>query len=128
MNVEFDVSELWPLADDLGASGSKVLAGVRGVVEKGAVNVKADMQREFASSGHAKHASKAIDYDVRVTFGGAVEAEIGFNKGKRQGALGNILAFGTSRNGPQGDITAGLRAEEPRMRDALIRLAVESLG
>lgn len=41
----------------------------------------------------------AISYDVRHT-GLGVEAEIGPDKGRPQGALGNIVEYGTSKNAP----------------------------
>ncbi|GEM_PF-2075383 len=126
--IDIDVSDLWPLAADLGASGERVLAGVRPIMEKTALNTKVGMQADFKTGGHAKHAWRAIDYDIQTTFGGSIEAEVGFNKGKRQGSLGNFLAFGSSRNGPIGDITAAARREEPSLAEHLIRLATESLN
>lgn len=124
---EFDVSEVDALATRLGGAGPRVLSGVRAVVEESAQAVEAQMRADFSGSRRARHFPRSIDHDVRVTFGGAVEAEIGPNKRKKQGALGNILAFGTSRNGPIADIMNSLRSQEPAMVKAMQELGAKAL-
>jgi hypothetical protein len=55
----------------------------------------------------------SISYDV--TEGpGVVEAEIGPDKGRPQGPLGNLLEFGSAHNPPHNDGGRALDDEEPR--------------
>ena len=92
----------------------QTVAEVSKIVAKGARHVKNQMRDEAKSSGHYKHFHRSISYDIR-----GLEAEIGPDKTKVQGALGNILYFGTSKNGPVLNIQAPLDAEEPRFVRAL---------
>jgi hypothetical protein len=48
-----------------------------------------------------------------------VGAEIGPDKNKPQGALGNLLEFGTSKQAGRQDGARALAAEEPRLIAAL---------
>ena len=122
MNVSMDVSEVGRLAADLGKAGPAVVPLARAVVEKGALNVKNGMARDATGIGHAPAFPRSITYDVR-----GLSAEIGPDKGRRQGALGNILAFGTSKNAPVWDHTAAIRREEPFFMQHLQRVAAEAL-
>ena len=60
----------------------------------------------------------AISYDSAYRLG-QVGYEIGPDKGRRGGALGNIYYFGTSRGGGSGDIDKPLNSEAPRLEKAL---------
>lgn len=114
MDVSFDTSDLTTLAADLGKAGRRATLGATKVIAAAAVKVKDGMRSDFSGSAHARLAPLAIDYTIR-----GLEAEIGFNKGKPQGALGNILAFGTSKNAPIADHTAALRRELPAVEKYL---------
>lgn len=107
-----DMSEALTLASDFGHAASATLAKVDAVVEKGALNIKNVLVSDAESSGHYKHFSRAITYD-RAYRPGEVRYEIGPDKFRQQGALGNILYFGTSHNGPVLDIEIGMRSEGP---------------
>ena len=65
------------------------------LVERTAVAVRDDMRRK--ARGHKRFRSfpSSITHDVR-----GLRAEIGPDKNKRQGPLGNILYFGTAKTGP----------------------------
>lgn len=118
--MTFDASELEQLSDDL-AEAVIDIADVRLVVQKGALNVKRDWQNAWSGLAHAPYLAAAVTYDTAVTASG-VEAEIGPDKSRRQGALGNLIEFGSANNGP---ITGGepaLQAEEPRFVEAMERL------
>lgn len=122
MNVDMDVSDVGRLAADLGKVGPRVVPLARAVVEKGALNVKDGMARDATGIGHAPAFPSSITYDVR-----GLSAEIGPDKNRRQGALGNILAFGTSKNAPVWNHTAALRREEPFFITQLQRVGAEAL-
>lgn len=122
-----DVSQLNRLVSDLSEAPTAVQRQAYPVVKKGAQNVKEGMARDFSGHAHAPHAPRAIDYDMRFSLRGSIEAEIGFNKSKPQGALGNILAFGTSKNAPVADIGASLTREGPNFEKALADIAAKAL-
>lgn len=119
------------LAADLERAAYTVARQVPGVVTKGAVKIKQDAARRISGHPHSPHYPQAIDFDVRssgVLLGdGWVEAEIGPDKRRRQGALGNILEYGTSRNAPIPHLAPALRAEEGPFTAALGDLAGDIL-
>jgi HK97 gp10 family phage protein len=108
MNI--DTSDLEKLADDLEQASKDILEEVKKVTAKGALNVKKDAQRRISGLAHAPAYPRSISYDVR-THGMVVEAEIGPDKNKRQGPLGNILEFGTVNNPPHPHLSPALDAE-----------------
>lgn len=117
--IEVDTSELRALAADLGRAPDKVQQGVRPVLAKGALNVKAEMQAAMRGSRHFGQIAPSISYDTKVD-GGGVEAEIGPDKGRAGGALANIAYFGTSRGGGTvPDPQVALTTEAPRFEQAL---------
>lgn len=128
--IGVDASELTQLAIDFGNASAKAVDEIDEVVEHGALKVKNHMAADARSSGYYKHFHRSISYD-RVTSINQVSYEIGPDKSRRgaQGALGNILYFGTSKNGPVLDIEAPLKAEEPHLvkhlADVAERLAAE---
>ena len=114
-----DASELRDFAVDLGRIGPKVQREVKGVVEKGAHNIKTTMSEDFSRSTHFRQVGKTISYDVNETADG-VEAEIGPNKHYRSARLANIAYFGGSRGGGGTvDVENGWRLEQPRFESAL---------
>jgi hypothetical protein len=119
-----DVAGLVRLAADLAASEAAVRQHGRAVVSKGALNVKRDWRANArATAGaHARLYPSSIGYDLHAA-AGLIEAVIGPDKGLPQGALGNLLEFGSVNNGPHNDGGRALLAEEPRFI-----AAVEALG
>lgn len=117
-----DMSEVTKLSHDLGKVPGRITREAEQITKKGAQNVKETMQAEAKSSGHYKHFAGSISYDRAMSVGG-VAYEVGPDKWRTQGALGNILYFGTSKNGPVLDIEAGLRKEAPNFEKHLADLA-----
>lgn len=114
------MSELDQLADDLG-SAKVDLGTMRAVVAKGAFNIKRDWQTAWAGLRHAPYLAGSVTYNTGVWAAG-VWAEIGPDKSRRQGALGNIVEFGTSKNAPTPGGEPALQAEEARFVQAITRL------
>lgn len=112
------VSGLNEVVAELDRAQSRMMPGVRAVVERGALNIKQDAARRASGLKHAPAYPQSISYDVHNTFGG-VTAEIGPDKGRRQGALGNILEFGTPNNAPRPHLNPALDVEEPKFVAAL---------
>lgn len=120
MNLEVNVDGAREVADELADVDA---ARFRPVVAKGALNVKNALQRAARSSGHYKHFHRSISYDLV----GDLEAEIGPDKDRIQGALGNILYFGTSKNAAVLDLDQALAREAPRFELALADVAEDIL-
>ena len=111
---------------DLDRAQSKSLPAVDAVVAKGALNVKKGAAKRIEGHPHAPAYPAAISYDTFHT-PGTSRAEIGPDKGKRQGALGNILEFGTVNNPPIPHLVPALDEEGPRFENAIGDLGVRLL-
>ncbi|HEY9411123.1 MAG TPA: hypothetical protein VIP77_16205 [Jiangellaceae bacterium] len=126
MTIHVDTSDLQRLVADLGEAAD-ILPDVRGVVAKGALNIKQDWRRRWSGLAHAPAIPNAITYDTKLTPHSA-EAEIGPDKSKRQGALGNLLEYGSIKNGPIPGGAPALAEETPKFEKALNDVAVKKLG
>lgn len=109
------------LADLKRAAGEAMLRQVEAVVKRGALNVKNDWRKNATETAgeHAPAYPYSITFDDPVRRGLTISAEVGPDKDKRQGALGNLLEYGSAHNPPHND---GLRAadkEHPRFERAL---------
>lgn len=111
--IDFDFSELDKLAADLVDAGENAGPHVRKAVEISARNVKEFWAENAKGMEHAPAFPASITYDMganhsllRNAFGGggasAVQAEIGPDKDRMQGALGNLIEFGSRNNSPMG--------------------------
>lgn len=110
--TDFDVSEFRALAADLGKASRKAFTEAEKVTKRAAQNIKTTMADDAKSSGAYKHFAGSISYDRAMSVG-MIAYEIGPDKGRTQGALGNILYFGTSKNGPVLNVEVGLAKEAP---------------
>ncbi|MET9479877.1 hypothetical protein [Streptomyces sp. NPDC006638] len=120
--------ELYQLANALERNVPQAEAEMTRIVTRGALNVKNGWRANAqASAGrHARLYPYTIGYDVTPIPGGA-SAEIGPDKGRPQGALGNILEFGTSRQAGHNDGGRALIAEHPQFEAHVLALT-ERLG
>lgn len=118
MRIDVDVDGADEIASDL-MSVDRLRPEFRKVVSKGALNIKNGLRDDAKSSGHYKHFHRSISYDMIDD----LKAEIGPDKDRIQGALGNILYFGTSKNAPVLNLNGPYEREEPRFRLALINVA-----
>lgn len=126
MNI-VDLTQVRRLAEDLADNtGPRLTSTVRLVVSKGALNVKTDAVRLISGHPRSRHYPASISYDLEVD-GHEVCAEIGPDKDRTQGALGNILEFGTSKNAPIPHLGPALALEEPRFADAVAEAAAKAL-
>src|SRR6478609_9905280 len=90
------------LAADLNRIRGRLQPAMKQVTSKGALNVKnAAKASILAQTSHhfVKQYPNSITYTITESTGVVVTAEIGPDKGKPQGALGNILEYGTPSNG-----------------------------
>nr|WP_119589186.1 hypothetical protein [Streptomyces scabiei] len=112
MSINANTRQLDELARVFRANGARAQVQARAVVARGALNVKnAWRANATASSGrHARLYPASISYDMRPHPTGA-SAEIGPDKGRPQGSLGNLLEFGSVNNPPHMDGARALAAE-----------------
>jgi hypothetical protein len=110
-----------PEADALAAEfrriRSRLKPEMRKVAVKAAMNVRDDARALIlaqASKGFVAQYPRSIGYTITESSGSQVTAEIGPDKERPQGALGNILEYGTSKNPPYPHLQPALVAETDR--------------
>lgn len=123
MDVSVEMDGLDRLVADLGKAGRKATLQARAVLQRGAVEVKKGMAADFTGHAHAAAIPRAIGYDVR-----GLEFEVGVDKDGPQGGLGNLLAFGSSKNAAVVDHTAALRRELPAIERFLADAGEDALS
>lgn len=106
------------LVADLDKAISTAIPEITGVLSKGAFNIKKDWQGSWKGLKHAPALPYAVTYDIVVT-PGAISAEIGPDKDRRQGALGNLLEYGSINNAPHPGGSPALDTEAPKFEAAL---------
>jgi hypothetical protein len=127
LEVKFTGSDqLDKLTRDLQKAISVAPAAARAVVQKGALNIKTDARNRVSGHKHIPAYPYSITYDTKETLFGAT-AEIGPDKDKRQGALGNIIEFGGIHSAPIPHMIPAGEAEQPRFEAAMEALALKSL-
>ncbi len=126
MSLRVDHGDLDRWALKLDQAVSEMPDEAAKVVEKGALNIKNDARRRAGGLRHAPAYPASITYDTRRGLRGP-EAEIGPDKGKRQGALGNLLEYGSVKNGPIPHMAPAAEAEGPKFERALEDLSAQLL-
>lgn len=123
-----DARELFQLATAFERNIPQAETQMAAIVTRGALNVKSGWRdNAIATAGrHARAYPYSISYDVTPIPGGA-RAEIGPDKGRKQGALGNLLEYGSSKNPPHNDGGRALLAEAPRFA-AQVAALTQRLG
>lgn len=120
------IKDLLDLAADLTDAGPVAMDKAHRVVQRGALNIKNDWRDGVSGLAHARALPSAITYDsFRSRF--TSEAEIGPDKDRPQGALGNLIEFGSVNNPPHGDGQRALDREEPRFIAALEQIVGDVL-
>lgn len=121
-------ADLDNLAQALEDAPNKVIKPIRASVKRGAQNIKTDAQNRARGLPHAPDYPQAITYDSHETPFGAW-AEIGPDKNRRQGSLGNLIEYGSVNNpGGRPHMRPAGEAEEPKLAQALENVAARILG
>lgn len=110
--IDFDFSELNKLGADLGEVPIIAAPNIRSAVQFTATLVKKEAAKSVGR-GRWSAAAAAIDYDLHGTTGarlGGISAEVGYNKGRAGGPLGNLREFGApaQNTGPSNDLLKAL--------------------
>jgi hypothetical protein len=93
-------------------------AEARKVVQHGLLNIKRDWRQRWSGYPHAPRLPYAISYEVKQ-LRGRIEGEVGPDKDKPQGALGNLFEFGSVKNAPIPGGAPALRTEQPKFERAM---------
>lgn len=126
MTIRAEHGDVDRLAADLGRVPEDAPAEAGRVVSRGALNIKRDAQGRVQGLKHAPAYPRSISYDTEVTATGA-EAEVGPDKHRRQGALGNLIEFGSVNNPPNPHMIPAADAELPRFEKAMTDLGARML-
>lgn len=119
---------LHELVHDLSAVSGLSDDRFKKVVGKGSLNIKNDWRRRWMGHSHIPTLPFAIGYDLFGLAGSEVASEIGPDKGKNQGPLGNLIEFGSENNAPIPGGLPALRTEEPRFVQAIADAAEKLLA
>lgn len=119
----FDFSELDKLAADLGEVPKNAGPNIRSAIQFTATLVKKEAAKSVGR-GRWSAAAAAIDYDLHGTTGarlGGISAEVGYNKGKSGGPLGNLREFGAPHRdlAPSNDLLNAARNNEADFQKGL---------
>lgn len=126
MTVTTSMEGLNELRAVLEGAGRDVVPEAKKVLSKAALNIKNDARKKASGIRHAPAYPRAIGYDTdwRDTLG---RAEIGPDKDKRQGALGNFLEYGDPRTPAQPHLGPALDYEAPNFERYLGQLGEDLL-
>jgi len=101
MTADADFSELNRLARDLSEVPKNSGPLLRKAVEVTSGKIKSSWRDRLKGSATLPGLPGAVSYDIEAT-GTTLAAEIGFDKSKPQGPLGNISEYGTPKVAPRG--------------------------
>lgn len=125
---DIDFREINELAADLGQVASNAGQYVRTAQDKSSLAIKTAWAESVSGFPNAAAYPRAISYDFLAFqgFGSTVlTTEIGPDKGRRQGALGNLIEYGSVKNAPGNYGDAALQGEaahfEQLLSEALAR-------
>lgn len=125
-SIDFDTSDLIRLTVDLSRAPTIAAAAARAIVQKGSLNIKNQMIAEASGHSTLPYFPQSITYETReLAF--AAEGIIGPDKDRPQGALGNLLYFGSSKNAPVFNLIGPLEAEAPKFIAALTAAAAKAV-
>jgi len=117
--ADFDFSEVTQLAADLGDVAAETVNNLGPALEFTSFRIKQGAARKVSSRRHFGQAAAAIDYELNgfSGFGAAVvQAEIGYDKHRPAGELGNLVEFGAPGSpnalSPGSELVSTLHEEE----------------
>jgi hypothetical protein len=113
--IGVDMTEVNKLAVDLAAASFATLPATEKVAQVAGMKIKKGAQKRIkatAEDGHLPAYPSSITYDTE-TRGTTVGVVVGPDKDRNQGALGNVLEYGTSMHAPIPHLQPALEAEAP---------------
>jgi hypothetical protein len=132
--ITFNFDDLDRLAADLESVPKNIGPFLESAVKFTSVRIKRGAARKVGRRRHFKQAAAAIDFDVKhfKGFGAEViQSEIGYNKDKDEGRLGNLVEYGApgSPNAltPGNELVTTLHEEEPDFVSGIEKAVDDSL-
>jgi hypothetical protein len=130
----FDFSEVDRLAADLGEVSDNIGPLLNSAVQVTSVKVKKAAAKRVGASSSWGAAAQAIDYEIKTLHGfgqSQIQSEIGYEKEKTAGALGNLREFGapdspTGPLAPHNDLAAALHENEKDFGYGLAKAAQDA--
>lgn len=130
MSARFDMSDVRRLERHLARAVPRLRREARQVTMRGAMNIKRDWRANARQSSgrHAPAYPNAVGFDFAAYGPDIFMAIIGPDKGAPQGALGNLLEYGSVKNPPHRDGGRALDVEQPRFEAQMAQLAERGLA
>ena len=116
-DVTADFSEVVALAASIGQVPAVAISAARGVVAKGALNIKKDTRDNVSGNPSWKHLASTVNYQMA---GNAffAEAIVGYDD-QGQGELAGIYEFGSATRAPHPTLYPAAARELPNFEKAL---------
>ncbi|RFA15835.1 hypothetical protein B7R22_05355 [Subtercola boreus] len=113
-NISFDFSEINALAASIEEAPREARYNIRKAVTVTSRNIKDAWKAKLQGSDSLPGLPSAVSYDVLSDNSSTapITAEIGFDKDRRQGPLGNISEFGSPKVAPRGYGLASLNENQ----------------
>lgn len=130
---DIDFSDITKLAADIAEAPREVRPNLRKALEVTSRNIKDAWASKVAGSPGLEGLQGAVSYDVLSDNSSVapITAEIGFDKSRRQGPLGNISEFGSVHHPPRGYGLAALQenaADFEKGIDIAVEQAMKAAG
>lgn len=128
MKIDVSASALNDLVAHLDEVPEDAHFYIRKAVQFTAFGIKKSAQEFAGGIAHAPHYPRSITYETKDRgVGKGVSAEIGPDKDRPQGALGNILEYGTVKNPPYAHLGPALDRWSPDFVEGLEKAAADAL-
>lgn len=118
--VSLNTDAVKALAAEMNGVAGRLKPAMRAVTARGALNIKNSAKASILAQSTRKYVKQypnSITYDVLHSSGSKIWAEIGPDKNRPQGPLGNILEFGSPGRPPLPHLVPAWEAEiEPYER------------
>jgi hypothetical protein len=111
--ADFDFSEFAALASDFEDAAAELQPNSVKAMGVTLNKTKKTWQEKLAGSSTLPGLPRALSYDIEEA-AGEIVGELGFDKSRGQGALGNVSEFGTPTVAPRG---FGLASQEETLAD-----------
>ena len=128
IEIRFGTEAVASLERDLGKISGDLIPEINKVAKKGAQNLKDALNEQAKKSPHFRGMAGSVTYTPRIILGG-FGYEVGPDKDRRGGALGNLFFFGGANGGGgTGDLDGALADEEPAFAKALDDAIGKAMG
>ena len=129
-DVRFDMRDVRRLELHLARSIPRLRRDARAATMRGAVNIKNDWRNNARQTAgrHGRLYPNSVGFDFAAYGPDLFAATIGPDKAVPQGALGNLLEYGSVHNPPHNDGGRALDAELPRFNAPMELLAARGLA